>query len=360
VTFTLVRIAALLVPPDERAAWLAEWRAEYRHIAATEPAKCAAAFCLGAVPDALWMRRHHPRSERRPAHCLLALAVLLVLAATMAPHWCWLPPGVLTISAPGTNPRDASVTFDQYRSLATRPTFAAVAFYRIERRGNQAVALATSKLLDILELPAPGRLSQQYWQISQPIDSIELEPNPAPNARGFILATVPPGATLPRRWSVFTPRRLEGATLSQMTAVSYTLLMLVLATLAVAARLALTQSRFPISRRPVAIAYLCAKAAMSTAIVTLALPPPLFIFGFFAAFSWTLADQRGRCPVCLRRLVRPVTIGSASHTLLDWYGTELLCARGHGLLYEPEIPTSPNSARHWQSLDPSWAGLFRM
>jgi hypothetical protein len=359
VIFTLVRLAAFLVPRDERAAWLAEWRAEYRHILATEPWKCAAAFCLGAVPDALWMRRHHPRPELRPAHCLLALAVLVVLSATVAPHRAWLPPGVLSISTPGANPRDASVTFDQYRVLAARPTFAAVAFYRIERRGNQSVAVATQTLLDVLGLRNPTEFSRHYWQIPQPIDAVVLDPNPAPTAKGFILATLPAGESHPARWHVYTPRRLECAMLSQMTSSQYTLLMLFLATLAVAARLALTHGRLPISRRPAAIAYLFAKAAIATAIVTLAAPPPLFLFGYFAAFSWTLADQRGRCPVCLRRLVRPVTIGSASHTLLDWYGTEFLCARGHGLLYEPEIPTSANSARHWQSLDPSWAGLFR-
>jgi hypothetical protein len=359
VIFALVRAASWLVPRDERPAWLAEWRAEYRHIAATSPWKCAATFCLGAVPDALWMRRHHPRPERRPAHCLLALGVLLVLAATVAPHWAWLPPGVLTISAPAANAREASVTFAQYRVLAARPTFSAVAFYRIERRGNQSIAVATPSLLDILGLPTATKLSRHYWQIQQPIDAIVLDPNPAPTARGFVLATLPPGDTRSGRWSIFTPRRLECAALSQMTAARYTLLMLVLASLAVAARLALTHTRFPISRRPAALTYLVAKAALTAAIVTLACPPPAFVFGFFAAFSWTLADQRGRCPVCLRRLVRPVTIGSASYTLLDWYGTELLCARGHGLLYEPEIPTSANSARRWQSLDPSWAGLFR-
>src|SRR5581483_1967879 len=106
---------------------------------------------------ALWMRRHHPRSERRPAHCLLALAALLVLAATLTPHWTWLRPGVVNISASGANASVATITFDQYRVLAARPTFSVVAFYRIERRGNQSVAIATPSLLDILGLPAPGR-----------------------------------------------------------------------------------------------------------------------------------------------------------------------------------------------------------
>lgn len=354
--FVLVRIAAFLVPRDERAAWLAEWHAEYRHIAAAEPAKCAA-FCLGAFPDALWMRRHHPQSERRPAHCLLALSLLLAAAATVAPHWTWLRPGVVSVSASGANAREASVTFDQYRLLAARPTFSSVAFYRIEHRGNQSVALATPSLLGILGLPGTGRVQRRYWQIPQPFDAIELDPSPG--GRGFILATLPPGETRPARWPVYAPRRLECATLSQMTVTSYTVLMLILAMLAVAARLAFTHTQIPISARPAATAYLVSKAVLTIAIVALAFPPPLFVFGFFAAITWTLADQHGRCPVCLRRLVRPVTIGSASHTLLDWYGTELLCARGHGLLYEPEIPTSANSVRRWQSLDPSWAGLFR-
>jgi len=82
------------------------------------------------------------------------------------------------------------------------------------------------------------------------------------------------------------------------------------------------------------------------------------LIGLIVGFRWALVDQRRRCPVCLRLLTNPTRIGGPSHTFLDWYGTELICAQGHGLLYVPEIRTSCYSTQRWQSLDPSWTSLF--
>ena len=76
------------------------------------------------------------------------------------------------------------------------------------------------------------------------------------------------------------------------------------------------------------------------------------------AFRWVLADQRRRCPVCLRRVVCPARIGASSYLLLEWYGTEFVCSRGHGLLQVPEISSSAYGAPRWQPLDASWSGLF--
>lgn len=76
------------------------------------------------------------------------------------------------------------------------------------------------------------------------------------------------------------------------------------------------------------------------------------------AIRWALEDQRRRCPVCLRLLQNPTMIGNSSHAFLEWYGTELICVEGHGLLYVPEIPTSCYATQRWQYLDPSWSSLF--
>jgi len=75
-------------------------------------------------------------------------------------------------------------------------------------------------------------------------------------------------------------------------------------------------------------------------------------------FRWAMADQRQRCPVCLRRLINPTRIGEPSHTFLDWYGTEFMCERGHGLLHVPEIRASCYNVRRWLYLDASWRSLF--
>ena len=77
----------------------------------------------------------------------------------------------------------------------------------------------------------------------------------------------------------------------------------------------------------------------------------------FLAARWVLADQRDRCPVCLRLLANPVRFGGSSRILLEWHGTELMCVRGHGLLYVSEWPTVW-SDRRWMDLGSSWAGLF--
>jgi hypothetical protein len=81
------------------------------------------------------------------------------------------------------------------------------------------------------------------------------------------------------------------------------------------------------------------------------------LFGSVFAVRWILADQRQRCPVCLRLLANPVRIGESSRILLEWHGTELMCLRGHGLLYVPEWPAIWSHQQRWMKLGPSWAGL---
>jgi hypothetical protein len=87
------------------------------------------------------------------------------------------------------------------------------------------------------------------------------------------------------------------------------------------------------------------------------LQPHGSLVGYVLAFRWVLKDQRQRCPVCLRLLSNPTRIGQRSQSLLDWYGTELMCEKGHGLLYVPEIKNSYSTQR-WLYLDPSWRSLF--
>ncbi len=75
-------------------------------------------------------------------------------------------------------------------------------------------------------------------------------------------------------------------------------------------------------------------------------------------FRWALADQRQRCPVCLRRVTHPAQVGLASRTFLGWNGTEMFCMGGHTLLHVPSLPTSWFSGQRWMYLDTSWEFLF--
>jgi hypothetical protein len=89
----------------------------------------------------------------------------------------------------------------------------------------------------------------------------------------------------------------------------------------------------------------------------MALHPHASLVLFVIAFRWALHDQRRRCPVCLRLLNESASIGQFSHNFLEWYGRELFCIKGHGLLHVPEIATT-YSAQRWCDLDRSWSVLF--
>ncbi len=82
-----------------------------------------------------------------------------------------------------------------------------------------------------------------------------------------------------------------------------------------------------------------------------------FSIGIFTLW-WAAADQRKRCPVCLRRVTHPAHVGIASRTFLAWNGTELFCAGGHTLLEVPDLPTSWFYYPRWVYLDASWDFLF--
>ena len=86
--------------------------------------------------------------------------------------------------------------------------------------------------------------------------------------------------------------------------------------------------------------------------------PQAALIGYVLAFRWILVDQRRRCPVCLRLLTNPTRIGRPSATLLEWYGTELICARGHGLQHVSGISTISFGTQRWLYLDQSWRSLF--
>lgn len=86
--------------------------------------------------------------------------------------------------------------------------------------------------------------------------------------------------------------------------------------------------------------------------------PLATMIGYILAFRWALRDQRRRCPVCFRLVNNPVRIGQRSHIFLEWYGVELVCSRGHGLMHVAGAPTISFRSQQWLALDASWRGLF--
>jgi hypothetical protein len=236
------------------------------------------------------------------------------------------------------------------------------------------------------------------WRFPGHIDAVMLD-NPANLAalplgtRGFVIARIRNSAFPPPRggWRKMVETR-RGVTRG-FDCISVTHLLgqpspvflfaLLLACLALPATTALPLGDYPLSRRrrPGAVharrwIFLVAKFTLVLVIVDLGstglaygLEPndpirvlyiqlatafPALLFGF----RWILQDQRRRCPQCLRLLSNPARVGQASCNFLSWNGTELFCARGHGLLHIPELPTSWFSTQRWLCLDPSWLCLF--
>jgi hypothetical protein len=277
----LLRAAGWLVPPEQRAEWLAEWVAELVYVRGSAPNR-AFRFCVGAFRDALWLRRNAlPSSEATgalgsPYFCLLVLTGLA--AVTL----------FFPFRLPGP-PRPPQGELIGGAAVITGLIGVGMLGVRAVRRGLALVEGIRERPLVFLDLHYFS--AARLWQ-------------PASRRRTR-------GAARLRRWLF-------------LTAKSALLVVIVLS------------------------ATLDLGAGGSLGIV----------FAYTVVLPWALADHRERCPVCLRRLVRPTRIGEASHMFLAWYGTEFICARGHGLLHVPEIPTSCYSASRWVYLDPSWSSLF--
>jgi hypothetical protein len=223
-------------------------------------------------------------------------------------------------------------------------------------------------------------VSDGPWQLPGFVDAwlpdeSRLEALP-PDAKGFMVARLRTEASATKlRWTMSVPNERGeldtiGATpLPHENPLLVMLVIIVGVLLVIAATMPLSMGEYPANRfsPPWVWArrwlFLGVKGALLLAIIMcglfgLATVFPLGVQGwlFYSALAlrWALDDQRRRCPVCLRYLSHPVRIGEASHTFLAWYGTELVCTRGHGLLHVPEIRTSCYAEQRWLYLDPSW------
>jgi hypothetical protein len=85
--YAILRTASLLAPGDQRAEWLDGWHSELWYI----PRRGATRFCLGAFPDALWLRRNNLSPVKQtgirlesPLACLAFLATLAAVSLLIA------------------------------------------------------------------------------------------------------------------------------------------------------------------------------------------------------------------------------------------------------------------------------------
>lgn len=90
----------------------------------------------------------------------------------------------------------------------------------------------------------------------------------------------------------------------------------------------------------------------------MALSAWLLVMGSTGVLAWSIADQRQRCRVCLKRLGMAAHVGCTGCLLLDWAGTELVCVEGHGMLHVPEMVACWQEPDKWTFLDETWQELF--
>lgn len=313
----IIQTAALLVPTHDRAEWLSEWRAELWYVN-----RRATAFSLGSFSDALWMNRNISAPiERRwfrlesPLKCVMFLAGLAALSLLLA------------LSLPGDNPAPPTPDGE-----------------------SQSVRQA-----------ATAEISEQ-----QPPADIDL--NTSLSNRDAHPSSAITGAPLGQA----STETLGGDRLALLYA-GFGLCSALL--VAVSRGTPLRLGEYPVNRyapaaplRLLRWVFLAVKMALVVplvlcAVLTLGPFVPQFagwgmLLGLIFGLRWTLMDQRERCPVCLRLLSNPTCIGDASQLFLGWYGTELLCSRGHGFLYVPGTSTSWGEAQRWQYLDPTWSTLL--
>jgi len=84
----------------------------------------------------------------------------------------------------------------------------------------------------------------------------------------------------------------------------------------------------------------------------------VFLITTILALTWSLRDQRHRCRNCLCRLTHEAYVGVPGYLFLDYWGTELVCSHGHGLLHVPQMDACWLEENHWTELDSSWKPLF--
>ena len=313
---------------------------------------------------------------------------------------------------PGISPSD-------YRLLASGASerFSAVAFYQPTRTrvglASMSVALASDSLFELLDVPVAGRtdaarlvlsdrawrkyfhrdpniigrvvdiggqkapvsaiISADSWCLPGRVDAWLLGTTPLSRDKGLALGRLknsgfrPPadgfgllvGAHIYDCVSLSARARLPLVWF--LTGLAYSSIFLSATTSLALGTTRIRQWLFLLTKvaciLPILYCFAAIAIACSGTIFAVLSLPALFPSGFFA-FRWVVEDQRRRCPVCLRLLSKPVGFGQASNTFLGWYGTELTCERGHGLLRVPEIPSTYFSTQRWICLDElSWSDI---
>lgn len=128
----LLQITGLLLPRRERTEWLAEWKAELHYAFARELSNREYfEFCLGALPDALWLKRRPLRPVpilESPRRCLALLATFATVCVT------------ISLLVPATRHKIFPAAYHVPRNLVVVSTVSAVTGSDVEVAASQYLA----------------------------------------------------------------------------------------------------------------------------------------------------------------------------------------------------------------------------
>ena len=237
--------------------------------------------------------------------------------------------------------------------------------------------------VDGRNVPVVGVIPGDSWRLPGRVDGWLLDDKRGTPANGFVVARMNAGGVTSRRfWWVSVPdgaggfRRFQSVSLGYTQPILIHLLLIALAMLLLPATTSLALGEYPASRHapeggarfrrwiflaikiPPVLAIVFFGTLDLASLSRMEILPHGWMIGYLLALRWILTDQRRRCPVCLRLVSSPMQVGRTSQTFLEWYGTELACPLGHGLLHVPELRTASCNRQQWLYLDASWSGLF--
>ena len=388
----ILRGAAVLVPESQRPEWLAEWRSELWHVRRDPGGHNVAAFCMGAFRDAFWLRRNGPTLAARgflqlnvpappagietfpdpgvpllssPFHCLSILAALGALCAAVA----FLLPGARPVLLGALYPRNLVMLSPAEEGDPGIPNGFITPYPSVSREQFESLKASSGGQFTGLAFHAPAAVAGR-WKIPARVDEWLIEDEttlrglPA-STEGFVVGRLRYDDLHDSRFH-FIRMRDRSFEMFWVVLPAFLIGCILLRIMPYDSAGGHLQKTGP--RRGL---FLIAKTLLVLPIILFAsmdlgslggsLSPLTFdfvVFGSLFAARWIRADQRKRCPVCLRLLANPVRIGESSRILLEWHGTELMCLRGHGMLYVQEWPAIWSGRQRWMGLGTSWGGLF--
>ena len=309
----ILRSAAMLVPQWQRPDWIAEWQSELWHVRQDPHGANVAAFCIGAFRDAFWLRRNDAQSHgvlhldvpptpagiesfpdqgeaalASPVRCLSWLAALATLCAALA----FLLPASRLVLLGALYPRTLVV-----------------------------LAASESDARDDPYNPYPSVSREQFEELKARDATRSLPSSHSTNRAGgtrpkglwWGSCVTPPFATAGSTLSVCATGRSKCCSSRCRCTCLRVFWFHIMTSGSMRGQLQRSGIRrgLFLAAKGLLVLPIVIFGSLDVASLGRSVSPIYFdvvFFGGFFAVRWIVADQRQRCPVCLRLLAHPVRI----------------------------------------------------